>query len=144
MGRRPQTKAEQQAAALKKAADLFSVKLDTSSLPNLGVETTDDLMREAASVLDYHESMGDGFNQKTCKTCKQTFYYKWNSKAISYCSINCMRKALEAIGIAWDPNKLPEERWGPYIPSIVPPAAAALVQEKFETPEDLLEYIENV
>lgn len=143
MGRRPQTKAEQQAAALKKAAELFSVKLDTSTL-NTGVETTDDLMREAASVLDFHESMGDGFNQKTCKTCQQTFFYKWNSKAISYCSVSCMSKALEAIGIKWDPSKLPEERWGPYIPSIVPPAAAVLVQEMFETPEDLLDYIENV
>ena len=143
MGRRPQTQQEKQAAALKKAAELFAVEIDTSSL-DLGVETTDDKMREAASVLDYYESMGDGFNQKTCKRCGGTFFYKWNSKAISYCSINCMSKALEAIGIAWDPNKLPEERWGPYIPSIVPPVAAVLVQEMFETPEDLLDYIESV
>jgi hypothetical protein len=142
MGRvQRQTKAQELEAALARAAKLLGVKVDTSTID---LESIDDKMREAASVLKYFEAGGSGFYTETCKTCHGVFNYAWNVRAIKYCSPYCMNKALEAIGLSWDPNKLPEERYGRYIPAVIPPAASALVQEKFETPEDLLSYIDSV
>lgn len=90
---------------------------------NSNKETNHDKVREAQSVINYFESGGEGFTQRKCNYCLGVFAYAWNISSIAYCSIECARKRLESIGIAWNPNKHPSERWGKTVPAVVPPTA---------------------
>lgn len=120
---------KKQNSAAKKLEELWGVKIQ---LPQ---ETTADLMREAQSVLNYFESRGETFYYKTCKTCKEQFAYAWNVSSIAYCGIFCMAIALQEIGIEWDNTKPPAERWGRYVPAVVPPEALSILQEILDAQE---------
>lgn len=111
---------------------------------DIPIESIDDLMREAQSVLNYFAAAGDGFIEEICKTCGKTFVYCWNVKAVKYCSIPCMSEALKAIGLRWHPGRKPVDRWGQYIPAIVPPQVLELVGEFSDTPEDSVDDIFHV
>jgi len=58
---------------------------------------------------------------KYCKRCEEPF--GTNYQSVAYCSDNCRAKALEKIGIQWNPHKRPEERWGGQPPLVIPPEA---------------------
>lgn len=122
--------------ALKKIEQLFGVKIEAPE----PVETQDDQMRQAQAVLEYWESLNPDLMwiEKTCKSCDKIFRYKWNSTAIGYCSTHCMARALEKIGLKWNPTKPPEERWGRIIPAVVPPQALSILREMDATPIDQL------
>lgn len=120
--------------ALKKIEQLFGVKIEAPEV----VETLGDKMRQAQAVLEYWENPAD-WAKKICRECKQEFAYRWDSHAISYCSVSCMAKSLEKIGLKWNPMKPPSERWGRTIPAVVPPEVLELIQETASTQEDQLQ-----
>lgn len=93
------------------------------------LESTEDLIRQAEAVLNYFVSEGKGFYTKKCGTCEEIFHFAWTSKSVGYCSVQCAKKALEKIGLKWNPEKPPTERWGSiYLPAIVPPEAAKRIE----------------
>lgn len=98
----------------------------------LPVETKDDLIREAQSVINYFECKGEGFTEKICKTCKLQFKYSHPTGGISYCSIDCARVALKEIGLDWDPSRPIHLRWGRFVPAVIPPKALILVDDILE------------
>lgn len=94
------------------------------------VETHDDKMRQAQAVLYYFQFNGDGFKTKICKTCEQPFAYNYSSDGVGYCSITCTARALEKIGLQWDPRKPPEQRWRLCVPAVVPPQVLSLMESR--------------
>lgn len=122
-----ETKLERLKAQLREALDLDEDA--TSEIFDLPAptENKDDLAREAQAAINYFYSGGNGFKDKECKNCGETFAYAWNVDFISMCSLHCLRESLEKIGIKWDHTKPPSERWGfvarGYIPATVSPEA---------------------
>lgn len=116
--------------ALKLAEETFGKKFE------LPTENTEALIREATAVANFYYSTDKEWYSKKCSTCGEEFFFSWTSKGVGYCSISCAKKALEAIGLTWNPNKTAKERWGKYIPAVVPPEAAKLVQE-LRPPDDI-------
>lgn len=116
--------------ARKKIQELYGIKIDEP------LETINDLVREAQSVINYYESSGKGFKAQECKTCGLIFAYAWDVSAVSYCSIPCIDKALKNIGLKWNPTKPPEERWGRTVPAVVPPSALEILQSMDAILED--------
>lgn len=111
---------------------------------------------EAEATLLYFNLKGRGFTKQICPECNEEFAYKYSILGTKVsrkgpeqvivreyagtfkCSDTCRRKALERIGIKWDPGKLPEERWGMHeqmmgpIPLIVPPPALEMLESKIQ------------
>ncbi len=77
---------------------------------------------EAQATLNYYLHRGAGtFYKITCTECGFPFVYNYNYLGITKCSIECMSRALEAIGLRWTPNKPLDERWGfVAAPAVVP------------------------
>lgn len=110
---------------LAQARELFDLDID---IP-VPVETESDLMHEAQAALEYWRSKGAGFKEKPCKQCGKIFAYKWDSTAISMCSIRCSKQALQEIGLDWTPDKPLQERWGRTVPAVVPAEALDLLKD---------------
>lgn len=140
MARGPLSKETKQKRALDLASEMLKMFGKTpeaiEEAVQLPLESQDDLMREAQSVLNYFEARGDGFKQIICKQCGELFAYSWNVDGVKYCSIPCMDKALKAIGLKWTPGRDVRERWGSYVPAVVPPRALQAMQESFDAQED--------
>lgn len=96
-------------------------------------ESMQDLAREGQAALYFLENRGKDFKSKQCKQCKLEFAYCWDVDSIAYCSISCIKKSLQEIGIDWVPTKPAGERWGQTIPAVVPPDALLLLQELIAT-----------
>lgn len=71
-------------------------------------QTADDKIREAQAVLLFVEKP-DAFISKKCDTCHGQFLTTY--QFVSVCSTECRIKALEKIGISYNPLHTPEERW---------------------------------
>jgi len=138
MGRGPESAESKRAKAAALIAQFTGQDVVEIALPD---ESKEDLMAEAQATLNYYKSMGGGFKFQVCKGCGESFAYSWDRDAIKYCGIPCMAKALEKIGLTWNPHKKPSERWGKTIPAVVPPHALQLVSEALEDihpePQDL-------
>lgn len=93
-------------------------------------ETSLDKIKEAEACLIYFSTKGFRFKQKVCKTCEETFAYRWEVDSITRCSVDCYKKALEEIGLKWTPGKPQSERWGPSAPVVVPPAALKILKDR--------------
>jgi hypothetical protein len=130
MGRGKLSPETERARAIAKAEELFGFTID------LPPETLSDQIREAQSVLYYFETSGKGFKEKPCKFCKKIFAYHWDTDSISYCSIYCAKRSLQEIGLDWNPDRNPSERWGRYVPAVVPPEALQMLKDKSVLPED--------
>lgn len=115
--------------AIELAEKALGTKIDTP------IETIDDQIREAAAVLKYFEDKGTDFFEQVCKKCGKTYAYKWRYRGVAYCSIQCMKDALEEIGMRWDHGKPPHERWGRTIPVLVPPEALEILKDILPSPE---------
>lgn len=63
---------------------------------------------QAEAVLLYLHN-ANHFVAKLCKYCEARFMTNYNS--VAYCSDRCRAKALEKMGIKWDPTLSPEQRW---------------------------------
>jgi len=115
--------------ALKLVEETFGTKIEVP------LESSEDLIRQATAVANFYYSTEEEWYFKDCSYCGEEFFFSWTSKGVGYCTISCAKKALEKIGIKWDPNKSPTERWGRCIPAVVPPQAVKLVQENRPEPE---------
>lgn len=93
-------------------------------------ETTLDKIREAESALIYFNTKGFKFKEKICKTCGKTFAYRWNVDSIGNCSIECCKEALRQIGLNWNPHRPQDQRWGQYLPAVVPPVALEILKDR--------------
>lgn len=113
--------------ALKKAATVFKdVDISKVSLP---IESTQDVLREAASVIAFFD-MREKFKEETCRNCNQKFAYSYYITAVKCCSIRCMATLLESMGLSWEPSAPLERRWGRYVPAIVPPVPYEVISEQ--------------
>lgn len=121
MGRGQLSKKTQTERALALAAKITGI--DPALLNKELEESYEDKMAEAEAVLTYHRTKGRAFTHKVCAECGETFAYSWDRDAIARCSVNCMARSLEKIGLKWDPNKPPKQRWGLTAPMVVPPSA---------------------
>jgi ribosomal protein S27AE len=77
-------------------------------------ESDEDKAIEAEAVLIYYQVKGKGFTKQECPECGEIFAYKYRTALGPglKCSNVCRQKALEKLGIKWDPSKPPEQRWG--------------------------------
>lgn len=91
------------------------------------VPTKAESMFQAQSALLYFKSAGHGFVHRQCKICKRMFAYGYPYFGITMCSVECMKKSLEEIGLSWHPEKPLKDRWGPYMPAVVPPEVLELL-----------------
>lgn len=87
------------------------------------VQQSDSIL-EAEAVLDFlwHP---EKYKEKLCKQCGQLFATN-RPKSVSLCSVECMKSALQEVGILWDPLKSLESRYQKMrrLPDmIVPPVA---------------------
>lgn len=101
------------------------------------LESELEVLIEAQSVIYFIETKGRGFKKETCKTCLREFVFSYHYDGIKQCSIECMSKALEILGLTWTPNKPLEQRWGRIIPAIVPAKVLDLLG-------DLDDFLESV
>lgn len=107
----------------QRLAELFGLEAPPEPKPEDTV-AKESRSREAEAVLLYVENP-KGFTRVLCKRCRQSFAV--NRGSIRYCSDTCRAEALNDIGIVWDFNRHPADRWrtgraGPE-PLLVPPPA---------------------
>ena len=79
-------------------------------------------VREAEGVLlSLNYTMA--IEQHKCNYCKRTFgtNYRYNK----HCSEECLKASLDAMGLAWDPEKSAEERWKGEPPLTIAPETLA-------------------
>lgn len=119
MARGPLSKETIQARVLAKAAEVLGVSVDELDVPVV-IETEESKILEAQSAALYFEVRGHGFRHAMCETCNRRFAYAWNVAGVKCCSVICMAKKLENMGLKWDPHREPERRWGQTVPAIVP------------------------
>lgn len=119
--------------ALAEAAAAFDgIDLSSISLP---LEAQTDLIREAASVIAYFD-MKEEFKEEICRGCGLKFAYAYYTSSVKHCSVPCLKRVIEELGLTWDPSKPYEQRWGTrYVPAIVPAAAYAIIQQQAPTPQ---------
>lgn len=114
--------------ALEQAREVFD-DVDVSSI-KLPFESTTDIVREAVSVIAYFD-MKEAFTEETCRGCGMKFAYAYYTTSVKHCSVLCLKKTLESLGLVWNPSKPYEERWGSrYVPAIVPSVVYSIIQEQ--------------
>lgn len=134
------TPAQKQARILAKLEELTGVKIEP---PPVAVETEEDRMREAQSVINFFTVNDGKWALKICATCELSFVYRYHINGIKYCSVPCAREALQKLGLDWDPTRETSQRWGRYVPAVVPPAVLYKIQQLLgATPVDPLDNID--
>ena len=123
--------------AIEKAQQL-GIDLSDIALPQTKpnadtIDTPDDIVIEAESVLLYVDTQGAGFKHQVCPVCGREFayLYKFTMPGMR-CSNKCRKVSFERLGIAWNPNRSLKERWGEFttsIPAVVPPEALRAIQD---------------
>lgn len=141
MGRKPKT-AEQELqetmAALAKATGIDIGLLEKHVTEDV-VDTKDDIILEAETVLYYYSTKGQGFTRQQCPECGLEFAYYYRSVLGPgmKCSNTCRRSAFAKIGIRWSPTKKPADRYEleqgedlPYMyPAVIPPSALSVLDK---------------
>lgn len=70
---------------------------------------------------------------KKCKTCDEEFAYAWSFDGVANCSMECLQKALQDIGLTLTRDRDLTLRYGPYShPAIIPSAAFAILKETYQ------------
>lgn len=140
----PRPKPSAQEKLLRSMETLFGAsKEETNKLREQAKLTPspDEIALEAEAVLLYFHTKGKDFIKQKCAypKCNKTFAYKYHIPNVKLmCSNECRRASFAEIGIIWNPNKSPEERWEMpgstkgIIPLIVPPAAYEIVESKLQ------------
>lgn len=65
---------------------------------------------------------------KICKGCGEEFAYAYHYDGVGSCSLECLEKALNAIGIKFSRHHDLRRRWGQMHPAIVPATALAALK----------------
>lgn len=69
---------------------------------------------------------------KTCKKCDEEFAYAWSYDGVAYCSMECLEKSLNEIGITMQRDRDLRLRYGVYShPAIVPAPALKALKELY-------------
>lgn len=126
MGRGPESQASKMEKALRLAAETLGVTIE--SLKPMVAESEEDKMFEAQSVLNWFERAQD-FKIIPCRNCGLKFAYDWYFDGIKYCSVHCIRIALQEQGLDWDPTREPLRRWGVSRPAFVPGTLLTLLSK---------------
>lgn len=96
------------------------------------LETRQDIEREATAVLNVIQQP-QAFRQVMCPQCQRFFLVNYSHT--NHCSSKCNAAALAQIGIRWNPDRKPEERWSGVPPLFVgPDALEALKKLLFQSP----------
>lgn len=123
-------RAQEVAAATAKALGLTDFTFEVPA------ETYEDKVLAANAVLEYFYRGGEGFRDRECKNCGLVFAYSWSYSSIVYCSVDCMKKAFEKIGIEWDASRSLGDRYREMNyesrPAVVPPEALAALDALLE------------
>lgn len=121
---------------LQNAAAALGINLAELNIPTPEQHLAGQYRRqlEAESTLYYVEARGAGFKDKECKECHLPF--SSTHLAIAYCSDTCRERALNKIGIPWNPyGKSDTERWDGRIPKTLGPKALELAKEAIKDGE---------
>lgn len=140
MGRGPDTPETKKKKAMELAAKYLELDSVEELKSQLSIESTADKIWEAQSVITYFElkDKNSGYRRE-CEICGKTFVYMWYIEAVKCCSIQCMRKKLQKIGLDWDPNRAAGDRWGLTVPAIVPPDALFAIENLQHLQPDIQE-----
>lgn len=117
--------------ARKLGIDLSDIALPEPKADSDVIDTSDDIIIEAETVLLYVDTQGKGFTRQVCPVCGREFayLYKFTMPGMR-CSNACRKISFERLGIKWNPNRSIKERYGEFtttIPAIVPPEALAAI-----------------
>lgn len=87
-----------------------------SKIRAISAERQEVLRREAELVFKHL------YNQKkplttVCKNCEELFVTDY--EYAKHCSDECLRRSLEKLGLAWNPEKTPQERWNAVQPPCI-------------------------
>jgi hypothetical protein len=113
--------------------------------------TEEEAILEAQSVLNYYEwrlGLVQGpketdaqfdrrchvWRYKACESCKERFAYSYHYDGVKFCSLDCLKVALNKIGIQITYNQPLRKRWGLRYPGIVPSTALSSVESLPELP----------
>jgi hypothetical protein len=91
------------------AAAAYGIKAPEVMTGPSAATRRDNISREAEAVLAYKENP-EAFTERTCTHCGKRFAV--NRARVANCSVECVAKELEGIGIKFDWSKPPEQRWG--------------------------------
>ncbi len=141
-----ETKAARAFAALNKIlADSGVAPEELPTIrPQVPLESSEDFMREGQSALNYYAVRGVGFKQKECTQCGLVFAYDYHIEGIKYCSIRCIKRALNAIGLEYDPTREVGRRWGRFVPAVVTHDALQILQEVPDEDSSLADLLEEI
>lgn len=87
-----------------------------------------EIAQEAEAVISYVKNP-KRFTQRRCnlEECGRPFATDYGS--VAFCSNKCRKDHLESLGIQWNYQKTPQERWESRFPLVVGPDAYALLQQ---------------
>jgi hypothetical protein len=97
-----------------------------------GRETFPEVHLQGQAALAYWEN-GKIFVEKKCRTCGGIFAS--NYQHVDTCTMKCLKRAVEDLGLTWRPEKPLHERWGRTPPLLVPPEALIVLKEHREALE---------
>lgn len=154
---KPETVKERNLQKIKEQYEALGIPIPEAFIEQLRekpVEPEIDKVLEANSVLEYYFSNGKAFKDRECKHCGLVFAYSWEYDSIKYCSVECLRDALKAIGIKWDSSKPLADRYRFYYksrPAVISPQALSVVKQAMEenglqedpTPDKSPEYLQQ-
>lgn len=116
--------------------------------------TEEEAALEAMSVLNYYEwrsrlikddketermfeARQRQWKYKFCKGCEREFAYSYHYDGVSYCSLDCLQKGLQKIGLRLTYGRPLNLRWGLRYPGIVPSAALEAIKLLPQSEESL-------
>lgn len=97
-------------------------------------------IRREAELVVKHLQMKRVPRITQCQNCKESFStdYEFNK----HCSDECLRRTLEKLGLKWNPDKTPEERWqAEEIPSTITPTTLKAILPVFERAVNSISFV---
>lgn len=89
-------------------------------------ETAEAIDREAYAVLRFIKRP-QSLILKTCSQCGEKFRTNYSYQGL--CSRGCLKGALEAIGLAWNPTKSEQDRWQGEPPVSIKPETLKILRQ---------------
>lgn len=124
---------------LKKEAEVGSLYSSTDNL--LEAQSVYNFYKTRVEpMLDPKKERPEDFDKRfrewrirKCVECEEEFAYAYNYEGVKFCSLDCLNKALEKIGVTLTPGRDLKKRWGPfYHPAIVPSSAFQVLKHAYE------------
>lgn len=121
------SKAKQKEKGLAFLADLIGKDVDelTQEVQQHNPAGPEISMLQAEGVLLHIYNANRTMLSKYCKECKEVFSTRY--QAVAYCSNSCRRKAMERVGIHWNPQTDNYANIGAERPIVVSPEVHAVI-----------------